>query len=118
MQFAFRRGAPGVRRQRRSTHKESKRLRAKREVWELQGFRQVEGGRSRSQLHRNPGARLNINSVLNGYISNAGTTCIYTRHTRAEVQEKEREREKTKKGIQEACTSVGRYGLDLLLGFT
>lgn len=29
------------------------------------------------ELHRNPGSRLNINSVLNGYISNAGNK-LYT----------------------------------------
>lgn len=51
---------------------------------ELQGFRQVEegglvdsgaGGENGWMPVTEPGARLNINSVLSGYISNAGTTC-------------------------------------------
>lgn len=48
-------------------------------IRELQGFPQVEGGCAtpEPELHRNPGLRLNINSVLNGYISNAGNK-LYT----------------------------------------
>lgn len=48
-------------------------------IRELQGFPQVEGGCAtpEPELHRNPGSRLNINSVLNGYISNAGNK-LYT----------------------------------------